>query len=92
MGTSYEIYKRMNPATGALFTLEVNEHSNRMDLDCVMNRSVEGIEDFRCIDLAPGITPKEMMEIFLEGIKVCSYWMDKEEFQETLEKLEDYSF
>ncbi len=82
MGTTYKIYKQKETE------LRVCEMSNKLQLDIATTNYEEAP-----IDLTEEMTPVEMMKIFLEGIKVCSYWMSKEEFDRTLiNNFKEYSF
>lgn len=82
MSTAYTI---IEPDAQGIGGLVIDETSNTLKL--------ETTQDDNCIlQLTGDLQPEDLMKIFLEGIKVCSYWMDSETFKKTLETLEDYSF
>jgi len=73
MGTEHIIYK--DDRFGEL-TLE--ERSNKLTLnftDC---------ENY--IHTSNGMSPEELAKVFLKGLTVCSYWMDRDKFSEILKK------
>ena len=82
MSSDYTIINCSNLNYGGI---EINESSNKLSLSSIQ-------KDGSILILTEYIEPQELMMIFLEGIKVCSYWMDSEKFKETLNLLEDYSF
>ena len=82
MGTNYILIKGQEFDAGEL---AIDETSNTL--------SLQAVQDDECtILLTDYIEPAELMKVFLEGIKVCSYWMNSKEFKDTLAKLEDYSY
>jgi len=80
MGTEYIICK------DEVRELCIGEMSNTLELYMATRNSG------RIFILKPECPPAEVMKIFLEGIKVCSYWMNTREFDETLALLENYSY
>ncbi len=56
----------------------INEMSNKLSLVCCGNESpwIETEE----------MTPKELAKIMLEGLTVCSYWMDTDELKELIKE------
>lgn len=80
MGTAYTLHKNSDNE------LYIGEMSCKLEL-----LSHRYFKD-KILPLTKDIEPAEMMKIFLEGIKVCSYFMSKEEFDERIKGLENYSF
>lgn len=68
MGTEYKLYEDTR-----FGELSIDEMSNRLSLNFVNNHNYEGIIS------SNDMTPEEMAKIFLAGLTVCSYWMDKDD-------------
>ncbi len=76
MGTTYMFYKDKN--FGELSTTEM---SNRLSF---IFQPVACFEDSPDIYCSNDMTPKELAKIMLEGLTVCSYWMDTDELKELI--------
>ena len=81
MGSEYILYEDEN------IEVSIGEMSNKLSLNVC---DIEG-ED-TTYKYTKDMAPAEMLKIFMEGIKVCSYWMFEEEFNEVFSKLETYAF
>ena len=60
----------------------ISEMSNKLTLEIWKDDA-----DFNTEEMLP----KEMLKMFLEGIKNVSYYMDKKEFNEIMSTMENYS-
>lgn len=72
MSTQYKLYSDDN-----FGELQIDESSNKLSFN--MAPADEWYNWY-----SESITPKEMAKIFLEGLTVCSYWMDTEELKELI--------
>lgn len=78
MGTSYTLYKNKK------FEFSINEMSNELSL-FVNNLSETSLK-------TPKMAPEELLKIFMEGIKVISYWMPEEQFNKIFSGLRVYPY
>ena len=78
MGTDYTLYR----SAGTKTTVEISEMSNRLQLELSTDNGIMYTE---------WLEPDVILRMLMEGIKVCSYWMSKEEFDEVFSKLETYA-
>lgn len=65
MGTEYNIYKDDNGAE-----LNLDEMSNKLQLEFDTNKIH--------VTISEQMTSEDIAKIFLKGLTVCSYWMDKD--------------
>ncbi|HUW44829.1 MAG TPA: hypothetical protein VMW50_03445 [Dehalococcoidia bacterium] len=83
MSTSYNLTHK------TFHNLHINESSNTLELAVDIKDSNGDLVEY--YPITKYLTPRDMVVIFLEGLKVCSYWMDSKDFKDALSKLEDYS-
>lgn len=73
MGNEYKLYK-----DDEFGKLSIYEMSNKLAFD-FDSGNLYGVS------VSDLMTPKEMAKIMLEGLTVCSYWMDIDELKELIE-------
>ena len=66
--------------------LAISEMSNRLSLlhDNQLNNQLDN--KYGRTYVSEEMTPEEMVDIFLTGLTVCSYWMDSEELKKRILK------
>ena len=54
------------------------------EISNILNLYVEESDDV--VKLTEDLKPEDLMKTFLEGLTVCSYWMDEEDFKRALKE------
>ena len=67
--------------------LSISEMSNRLSL--LHDNQLD--DKHQRIYASEEMTPEEMVEIFITGLRTCSYWMDSEELKKRIIEFAEHS-